>query len=282
MGNVTITPSTNTAELSTSIDTTGLDTFVTAEVSTQPDLSDATEYFLYSGTNGGEHKATLRNLIPRVVYYVRVTATNDSGTVRSTVKTFSAVTPIGVVINDDTESSQSPKVVLTFTTPSRTTAIRISNYADFSRARVIPATTHIDWQLLEPTESTSTRTVWVQFITLEGAVKEFSDSIDIVTDVPDSISTTGAANARSFSTSQPLVVARSVAPVRSATIMSRQKQSKVVRIQTKIGKKIFTRTVAAKKSGKYVIVFPKGIKSLNVRFVSPSGSVTAWSHIAAL
>ena len=285
ISNVTITPSTNTAELSTSIDTTGLDTFVTAEISTQSDFSDATDYFLNSGTNSGEYKAALRNLVPRVIYYVRVTATNDSGTVRSAVKTFSAVTPIGVAINDDAESAQSLKVVLTFTTPARTTAIRISNYADFSRARVIPATTHIDWQLLVPKELPSTQTVWVQFITSDGAVRAHSDSIDIVSFQPDSISTATAnsrtTSARNFSTSRPLVVARSVAPVRSATVMPRQNQSKIVRIQTKIGKKIFTRTVAVTKSGKYVIVFPKGITSLNVRFVSPSGAVTAWSHIAA-
>ena len=285
ISNVTITPSTNTAELSTSIDTTGLDTFITAEISTQSDFSDATEYFLNSGTNSGEYKTTLRNLVPRVIYYVRVTATNDSGTVRSTVKTFSAVTPIGVAINDDAASAQSLKVVLTFTTPARTTAIRISNYADFSRARVIPATTHVDWQLLVPKELPSAQTVWVQFITSDGAVRAHSDSIDVVSYQPDSISTatanSRATSARNFSTSRPLVVARSVAPVRSATVMPRQNQSKVVRIQTKIGKKIFTRTVASTKSGKYVIVFPKGITSLNVRFVSPSGAVTAWSHIAA-
>ncbi len=283
MRSVTITPSTITAALLASIDTTGLDTFVTAEVSTQQDMSDATEYFLYSGTNSGEYRSILRNLVPRVVYYLQVTATNDAGTVRSTVTTFSAITPIGVAINADAETAQSPKVVLEFTAPARTAAIRISNYADFSRARVIPATTQIDWQLLEPKETPSTRTVWVQFISSEGAVKTYSDSIDIVTDsVSMTPTNSGVTLAHIFSASQPIVVARSVAPVRSATVMPRQNQSKVVRIQTKIGKKIYTRTVTAKKSGKYVIVFPKGITSLNVRFVSPSGSVTAWSQITAL
>jgi len=246
-------------------------------------MSDATEYFLYSGTNSGEYRSILRNLVPRVVYYLQVTATNDAGTVRSTVTTFSAITPIGVAINADAETAQSPKVVLEFTAPARTAAIRISNYADFSRARVIPATTQIDWQLLEPKETPSTRTVWVQFISSEGAVKTYYDSIDIVTDsVSMTPTNSGVTLAHIFSASQPIVVARSVAPVRSATVMPRQNQSKVVRIQTKIGKKIYTRTVAAKKSGKYVIVFPKGITSLNVRFVSPSGSVTAWSQITAL
>jgi alpha-tubulin suppressor-like RCC1 family protein len=303
ISHVTITPSTSTASLSTSIDTTGLDTFITAEVSTHQDLSDATEYFLYSGTSSGEYRATLKNLVPRVTYFLRVTATNDSGTVLSAVKTFSAVTPVGVVINDDDESAQSPGVVLSFTAPVRTSAIRISNYANFSHARVIPTTTQVAWQLLEPTGSRSTRTVWVQFISAEGTVTQYSDSIEVLAAEPDptpppttttttttapTTSTTSTTTtvpdvivARSFSASQPVVIATSSAPVRSATVMPQQKQSNIVRIQTKIGKKISTRTVVAMKLGKYVIVFPNGITSMNVRFVSKSGSVSAWSRIAA-
>lgn len=302
ISHVTITPSTSaaslSASLSASIDTTGLDTFITAEVSTHADFSDATEYFLYSGTNSGEYRATLKNLVPRVTYFLRVTATNDSGTVRSVVKTFSAVTPVGVVINDDDESAQSPGVVLSFTTPVRTAAIRISNYANFSYARVIPAKTVFTWQLLKPTESRSTRTVWVQFISSEGTVTQYSDSIDVITDEPVPTPTTTtvptvttstttttttvpeASVARSFAASQPVVVATSSAPVRSATVVPRQNQSNIVRIHTKIGQKISTRTVATTKVGKYVIVFPKGITSMKVRFVSKSGSVSAWSRIA--
>ena len=288
IGAITITPSTSTAALSTSIDTTGLDTFVTAEVSTHQDLSDPTEYFLYSGTTSGNYSATLKNLVPRVNYYLRITATNDSGTVQSTVKTFMAVTPIGVVINDDNESAQSPRVVLSFTTPARTAAIRISNYADFSHARVIPTAPEIDWQLLEPSGARSVRTVWVQFISVEGTVTQYSDSIDVITDEPSPpMSTTTTTTipdvtiARSLIASQPVVIATSSAPVRTATVMPRQKQSNIKKIQTKIGKKISTRTVVATKSGKYVIVFPKGIKTMSVRFVNKSGVASAWSVIAA-
>jgi hypothetical protein len=296
IGSVTITPSTSTASLSASIDTTGLDTFVTADVSTKADFSDSTEYFLYSGTTSGAHSVTLKNLVPRVTYFLRVSATNDSGTVLSVTKTFLAVTPVGVVINDDKETAQSPSVELSFTTPARTTAIRISNYADFSHARVIPTTTSLAWQLLEPKGSRSTRTVWVQFISSEGTVSQYSDSIDVITDEPvptttvptSTTSTTSTTTtipevtvARTLSAIQPVVVARSYAPVRSATVMARQSQSNIKKIQTKIGKKISTRTVVATKSGKYIIVFPKGIKSMNVRFVSKSGLVSAWSQIAA-
>ena len=290
IGNIAITPSTSTASLSASIDTTGLDTFITADVSTKADFSDSTEYFLYSGSTSGEHRATLKNLVPRVTYFLRVTATNDSGTVQSAVKTFMAVTPIGVVINDDNESAQSPRVVLSFTTPARTAAIRISNYADFSHARVIPTAPEINWQLLEPSAARSVRTVWVQFISAEGTVAQYSDSIDVITDEPTPPMSTPSTTtttipevtiASALSATQPVVVARSYAPVRSATVMPRQNQSSIKKIQTKIGKKISTRTVVATKSGKYVIVFPKGIKTMSVRFVNKSGSVSAWSRISA-
>ena len=299
IGSVTITPSTSTASLSASIDTTGLDTFVTADVSTKADFSDSTEYFLYSGTTSGEHRATLKNLVPRVTYYLRVIATNDSGTVLNATKTFMAVTPVGVAINDDEETTQSPSVELSFTTPARTVAIRVSNYADFSHARVIPTTTGLAWQLLEPKGSRSTRTIWVQFISSEGTTTQYSDSIDVILDepIPSPTTTTvptvttsttptastipGVSVARALSTSQPVVVSQSYAPVRSATVVPRQYQANIKKIQTKIGKKISTRTVVASKSGKYVIVFPKGVKSMSVRFVNRSGVASAWSVIAA-
>jgi len=291
IGSLTITPSTNTASLSASIDTTGLDTFVTADVSTKADFSDSTEYFLYSGTTSGEHRATLKNLVPRVTYYLRVIATNDSGTVLNATKTFTAVTPVGVVINDDDETAQSPSVELSFTTPARTVAIRISNYADFSHARVIPTASSLAWQLLEPSGSRSVRTVWVQFISVEGTVAQYSDSIDVITNEPIPTTTTsttpttstipGVSVARALTTSQPVVVSQSYAPVRSATVVPRQYQANIKKIQTKIGKKISTRTVVASKSGKYVIVFPKGIKTMSVRFVNRSGVASAWSVIAA-
>jgi hypothetical protein len=299
IGSVAITPSTSTALLSASIDTTGLDTFVTADVSTKADFSDSTEYFLYSGTTSGEHSATLKNLVPRVTYFLRVIATNDSGTVLSEVKTFLAVTPVGIVINDDEEIAQSPSVELSFTTPTRTVAIRVSNYADFSHARVIPTATRLAWKLLEPKGPRSTSTVWVQFIFADGTVTQYSDSIDVITDEPVPTPTTTTVPpvttsttpttstvpevpvARTLSAIQPVVVSQSYAPVRSATVMPRKNQSNIKKIQTKIGKKISTRTVVAAKSGKYIIVFPKGIKSMSVRFVSNSGLVSAWSRITA-
>jgi hypothetical protein len=299
IGSVAITPSTSTALLSASIDTTGLDTFVTADVSTKADFSDSTEYFLYSGTTSGEHSATLKNLVPRVTYFLRVIATNDSGTVLSEVKTFLAVTPVGIVINDDEEIAQSPSVELSFTTPARTVAIRVSNYADFSHARVIPTATRLAWKLLEPKGPRSTSTVWVQFIFADGTVTQYSDSIDVITDEPVPTPTTTTVPpvttsttpttstvpevpvARTLSAIQPVVVSQSYAPVRSATVMPRKNQSNIKKIQTKIGKKISTRTVVAAKSGKYIIVFPKGIKSMSVRFVSNSGLVSAWSRITA-
>jgi hypothetical protein len=180
----------------------------------------------------------------------------------------------------------------------RTAAIRVSNYADFSHARVIPTTTNLAWQLLEPKGSRSTRTVWVQFISTDGTTTQYSDSIDVILDEPIPTTTTtvptvttsttptastipSVSVARALSASQPVVVSRSYAPVRSATVVPRQYQANIKKIQTKIGKKISTRTVVATKSGKYVIVFPKGIKSMSVRFVNKSGVASAWSVIAA-
>jgi hypothetical protein len=188
---------------------------------------------------------------------------------------------------------------LAFTTPARTVAIRVSNYADFSHARVIPTATSLAWQLLEPKGSRSTRTIWVQFISSEGTTTQYSDSIDVILDepIPSPTTTTvptvttsttptastipGVSVARALTTSQPVVVSQSYAPVRSATVVPRQYQANIKKIQTKIGKKISTRTVVASKSGKYVIVFPKGIKSMSVRFVNKSGVASAWSVIAA-
>lgn len=154
--------------------------------------------------------------------------------------------------------------------------------------------------LLDPARSV--RTVWVQFTASDGSVTQYSDSIDVITEEPaptptptttaPSTSTTTSTTpttksvpevsvARTLAALQPVVVAKSYAPVRSATVVPRQNQSNIEKIQTKIGKQISTRTVIATKSGKYVIVFPKGTKSMSVRFVSKSGLISAWSRIAA-
>jgi hypothetical protein len=139
----------------------------------------------------------------------------------------------------------------------------------------------------------------VQFIFADGTVTQYSDSIDVITDEPVPTPTTTTVPpvttsttpttstvpevpvARTLSAIQPVVVSQSYAPVRSATVMPRKNQSNIKKIQTKIGKKISTRTVVAAKSGKYIIVFPKGISSMSVRFVSNSDLVSAWSRITA-
>ena len=69
-------------------------------------------------------------------------------------------------------------------------------------------------------------------------------------------------------------------PVRTATVISRGARANISRIQTKIGKKISSRTTT-KKSGAFTIAFPKGVTRMQVRFVNKMGAASQWTTVSS-
>ena len=278
------------ASISASLSTTGLDTFVTASLSTHTDMSQATEFFVYAGSSSHNFTFALNNLSSRTTYYVTFTASNEVGASTTSRFTFTTHTPVGVLINSDAVSTTTPQVSLQFTTPSGTTAIRVSNYADFREARVFANRPTIDWSLLVPSAIGTQRTVYVQFVLSTGRLLEFSDSIVLGATGPDNpatspIENTSAPLATNGTAASPTISARTVssgtAPVvRRATIKVAKTTSRIVRIQTKTGGTLTTRRITANKSGKYVVTIPQGVRTMKVRLIDATGKASNWTTVA--
>jgi hypothetical protein len=269
-----VVPSVGNALLSTAIETTGLTTFVIARMSTNADMSEHTEHFISSGTVSGSQSLIVRDLEPRTPYFVQVVATNAAGTTSSDITSFTALSPIGVVINNDSESTTSLSVTLNITAPENTAAVRISNYANFRNARVLKPTESVTWQLLTSANSQTESTVWVQFVSTSGVVATYFDTIVIAPENSPS------AESDSTVVESPVMIASQRSPVRTATVISRGTRANIVRIQTKIGKKISSR-VTTKKTGAFTVTFPKGVTRMQVRFVSKSGAASRWTTISS-
>jgi hypothetical protein len=269
-----VVPSVGNALISTAIETTGLTTFVIARMSTNADMSEHTEHFISSGTVSGSQSLIVRDLEPRTPYFVQVVATNAAGTTSSDITSFTALSPIGVVINNDSESTTSLSVTLNITAPENTAAVRISNYANFRNARVLKPTESVTWQLLTSANSQTESTVWVQFVSTSGVVATYFDTIVIAPENSPS------AESDSTVVESPVMIASQRSPVRTATVISRGTRANIVRIQTKIGKKISSR-VTTKKTGAFTVTFPKGVTRMQVRFVSKSGAASRWTTISS-
>jgi alpha-tubulin suppressor-like RCC1 family protein len=270
---IQVVPSIGNALIGTAIETTGLDTFVVVKVSTNADMSDFTEYFMYSGPISGRRSLAVKDLEPRTPYFVQVVATNVAGTNTSDITSFSALSPIGVVINDDAESANSLSVILAITVPENTAAVRISNYANFRNARVLEPAESVIWQLLTSADSQTERAVWVQFVSASGVVSTYFDTIVIASENNPGTEPDSAV------VESPVMIASQRSPVRTATVISRGTRANIVRIQTKIGKKISSR--ATKKTGAFIVTFPKGVTRMQVRFVNKSGAVSKWATISS-
>ena len=276
------------ATLSGDLRTTGLDTFVTAALSTNPDMSQSTEFFVYAGSISHTISLTLHHLASRTTYYATLTASNEMGSSTTAVIPITTRTPVGVLINSGAASTASSTVSLDFTTPTNIAAIRISNYADFSQARVFGAASALDWALLPSNESSALRTVWVQFVLTTGRTVEFSDTITLTATTDPGVSPINNAGTSIVATSKsaaPTISATTTAtrtaPItRIVTIKVRKTSSSIVRMQTKTGKKIVTRRISVNKSGKYVIAIPAGVKTMMVRLIDATGKVSNWTSVA--
>jgi len=267
-------PHIGSATIDTNIDTTGLVTFVIARMSTNADMSESTEHFISSGTVSGRQSLIVRDLEPRTPYFVQVVATNVAGTTTSDITTFTALSPIGVVINGDAESATSLSATLTITVPENTAAVRISNYANFRNARVIGPAESVMWQLLTSANSQPERTVWVQFVSTSGVVSTYFDTIVI------SLEKSPSAEPDSTVVESPLMIASQSSPVRTATVITRGTRANIARIQIKIGSKVATRA-ASKRSRSFTVAFPKGVTRMQVRFVNKFGAVSQWTTVSS-
>jgi hypothetical protein len=55
--------------------------------------------------------------------------------------------------------------------------------------------------------------------------------------------------------------------------------ARIVRIQTKSGRKVTTRRISANKAGKFVLTIPTGSKTMMVRLIDAKGKASNWRKV---
>jgi len=274
LGIPAVTVDTTTARISTSIDTTGLSTFATLSVSTQSNMSLATEYFLYSGSTTGvrEVSGNLNGLTQRTTYYFTVTAKNELGTVTTRVESFRLAIPVGVAINNDQTSTETLAVTLGITLPDSAVAVRISNNSDFTQAKVFERITSVQWTLSAP-KGDSISTVWVQFFDALGRVTTYSDTITVSSNANDPTTT------RLVSGLFTLDTASKSAARRTVSLPSSVRKAGVSKVQTKSGKKVTTHKVKKMSNGTYAFSFVTKKGVIKMRLINKQGKPGKWQTV---
>jgi phosphodiesterase/alkaline phosphatase D-like protein len=273
---LSISSDTTSARISGTVTTTGLQTFATLSVSSNADMSNATEYFMYSGTHGTNHSisGSLSNLAQRTTYYATITASNAIGTTTTDAASFRLAIPVGVAINNDDASTTSPQVSLSFVLPSSAVAVRVSNSSNFSAAKIFRRITTLEWTLAT---SFNSATVWVEFIDANGVATTYSDSITL----PDAATPTGPATPAGTAVSGIFTLSSSVSATstRTVSVAASVRKAGVTKVQTKIGKKLATHKVKKMRNGSYAfsVVAKKG--TVSMRFINKNGKPGKWQTV---
>lgn len=278
-----VTSDTTMARLSISINTTGLSTFATLSVSTRSDMSQATEYFLYSGNNPVVQEVTgnLNGLTQRTTYYATVTAKNSLGATTTDVASFRLAIPIGVAINDDQTVTESLDVTLGITLPDSAVAVRISNSSEFTQAKVFDRIRSVQWKLSAPS-SESIATVWIQFFDALGRVTTHSDSITVAPSATDLLPSTPEQATTPEQTPHlvtgvfTLDSAAMPTARRTVSLPSSVRKSGVSKVQTRSGKKVTTHKVKKMKNGTYTFSFVSKKGTVQMRLINKRGKPGKW------
>ncbi len=265
-------------------DANGLDTAVRLLFSTKNGIDDPYELFIrQSDTFGSQDVSfTLEDLRPGMTYEVALIARNDAGTATSSTVTFTTPGPLGVIINGDDYATESATVDLTITPPVGAVAMRVSNSRKFTGAKVLPLTSSLSWELLASDEESVERTVYVQFYFRNGSSEIYEDDINLLTDInsPDEEAPVVTA-VRASKTVISAVGTAKISSVPSVSISTRDKLSGVVRIETKANGKITFTRVSAARRGTYIVQFPKGQRTMQIRVVDKAGNKSKWMTVKA-
>jgi hypothetical protein len=184
------------------------------------------------------------------------------------------------VINNDDNSSELSTVTLNFTPPGGAVSMRVSNHKNFRGAKVLPLTEQMTWELLASDEEIAERTVYVQFYFRNGTSVVYQDDIDLMTEIttPDeeAPTVTALSAAKTRITAQGSSATRTTS---SVTISARDKMSGVVRIETRVKNRITSTRVDAARRGTYLVSFPKGQRTMQIRVVDKAGNKSKWIKV---
>lgn len=278
----TVEPTARGAAVQLRFDANGLDTSVKLLFSAADDADDPFEHFIRQTDVRGAQTISynLYELRPAVTYFVTLVAENEAGTATSSRVSFRTPSPLGIVINNDDNSSELSTVTLNFTPPGGAVNMRISNHRNFRGSKVLPLTEQMSWELLASDEEIAERTVYVQFYFRDGTSIVYQDDIYLMTEItsPDdeAPTVTALSAAKTRISAQGSSTSKTTS---SVTISARDKMSGVVRIETKVKTRITSTRVDAARRGTYSVSFPKGQRTMQIRVVDKAGNKSKWIKV---
>ena len=278
----TVEPTARGASLQLQFDANGLDTSVKLIFSAAEDADDPFEHFIRQTDTRGVQTITynLFELRPAVTYFVTLMAENEAGTATSTRVSFRTPAPLGVVINNDDNSSELSTVTLNFTPPGGAVAMRVSNNRSFRGSKVLPLVEQMTWELIASDEEIAERTVYVQYYFRNGTSSVYQDDIYLMTDITSPDDEAPTVTAMRVNPSKISAQATSTARATSTVVVSaRDKMSGVVRIETKVKTRITSTRVEAARRGTYSVSFPKGQRTMHIRVVDKAGNKSKWIKV---
>ena len=278
--------SSSRATLNASVTPGGLDTSVWFTWGQKADLADGTkaEYRSISDITAVDVSVTVTGLTESTRYYYRVEASNDLGSMKGDIKSFTASRPVGITINNAAEFTNSRNVTVTATGPTGSTQVIISNDGGFGSSQTFDltdGTADIRWTLVASRDERLPKTVYARFVQRFGTQSSTNtDDIILDTTAPTMTGTTAASTAPS-SGAVTVAGVRVEAAKRGGvrmTVRASDKNSGIGKVQVKTsasGRITDIETSSPKASSRTVRVNTTK-KRLWVRVVDRAGNVSKW------
>lgn len=275
-----VQPDYESANINFSVDTTGLPTFVTLQVSESPDMSETTDHYvpLTSSSDIMTTSKKISHLTSRTDYFFTITARNRAGIQVSDVMAFTTQTPNGVLINNGDSETYSATVSLTITAPSEAVAYRVSHHSNFRNAKVFNMETPISWELIASDENEVTRSVFVQVYLSNGQTVIYTDDIVLKTQArgPDRIAPVVQSMRLAQNRTRAQGTTTRPSSARRIHVDVRDRRSGVTRIEMDIRGQIIVKRIDATRKGSYTIPVPRGTSSIRIRLRDAAGNHSKW------
>ena len=178
------------ATLNAVVNPSGLATTVKFVYGLKSDLSDGNDQASRVDTsmNDTDISVTVTGLAEKTTYYYRVEATNEQGTSKGDIMSFTSARPVGVTVNDAAEFTNKRGVTVSVTGPTGSAQAILSNDGGFSNSKTFTLTdaaADIPWTLVASKYERLPKVVYVKFVSrLGSASTPYQDDIILDTTAP--------------------------------------------------------------------------------------------------
>jgi alpha-tubulin suppressor-like RCC1 family protein len=268
------------ATLNAVVNPSGLATTVKFVYGLKSDLSDGNDQASRVDTsmNDTDISVTVTGLAEKTTYYYRVEATNEQGTSKGDIMSFTSARPVGVTVNDAAEFTNKRSVTVSVTGPTGSAQAILSNDGGFSNSKTFTLTeaaADIPWTLVASKDERLPKVVYVKFVSrLGSASTPYQDDIILDTTAP---AMTGATGAATSSSSGAVTVAAARGGVR-LTVRASDKNSGIGKVQVKSSAsgKISDVATGSPKATSRTVRVNTTKKRLWVRVVDRAGNPSKW------